>query len=334
MTVRLVQLDGDLPNLALMRLAHWHRAQGHTAVFTRSVYRQLFEPERYDRVYASAIFNFSAPTVELLKNEWPEAIVGGTYQLKPREDYQGPRVEQFTGTYEKYDYSDYPAFKASIGFTQRGCRLRCAHCVVPWMEGKPRTASSINDIWRGEPWPKQLHLLDNDFFGVPEWRDRIREIREGGFKVCLSQGINVRMITEESAAALASIEYRNTKFTERKLYTAWDLLGDEKIFFRGVDLLEAAGVPPSRLYAYMLIGHDKKETWATVWYRFKRMTDRGIEPFAMTYDRTRQDLICFARWVNRGLYRIDGCSWPEYERATKTQESVDAWYEIYGNRAL
>ena len=29
MIVRLTQIDGDLPNIALMRLAAWHRSQGH-----------------------------------------------------------------------------------------------------------------------------------------------------------------------------------------------------------------------------------------------------------------------------------------------------------------
>ena len=45
-----------------------------------------------------------------------------------------------------------------------------------------------------------------DFFGHESWRDHIREIIDGDFRVCLSQGINVRMITTETAEALASIQ--------------------------------------------------------------------------------------------------------------------------------
>jgi hypothetical protein len=98
---------------------------------------------------------------------------------------------------------------------------------VPQKEGKNRSTNAIAAIWRGDPHPKKLHLLDNDFFGQPEWRERIAEIRDGGFKVCLSQGINVRLIDDEACEALATIEYRNTKFNERRLYTAWDNLRDE-----------------------------------------------------------------------------------------------------------
>ena len=70
---------------------------------------------------------------------------------------------------------------------------------------------TVAQLWRGGGHPKKLHILDNDFFGVPGWHDHIRDIREGGFKVCLNQGINVRMINDEAAEALASIEYRARK---------------------------------------------------------------------------------------------------------------------------
>jgi hypothetical protein len=41
--VRITQLDGKLPNLALMRLAAFHRARGDDIHFTRSPYRHLDE---------------------------------------------------------------------------------------------------------------------------------------------------------------------------------------------------------------------------------------------------------------------------------------------------
>jgi hypothetical protein len=34
--VRLTQIDGALPNLALMKLAHWHLAQGDAVTVTRA----------------------------------------------------------------------------------------------------------------------------------------------------------------------------------------------------------------------------------------------------------------------------------------------------------
>lgn len=318
MNVRLTQLDGALPNFALMKLASWHISRGDTVTVTRDIERGLFEPD-YAQVYGSAIFDFSRHRLERFQSAWPGAIVGGTGTGTART------VESITGEHAGVDYSGYPTFRESIGFTQRGCRLKCKFCVVPEKEGKPKSAATIAEIWRGPGFPKKLHLLDNDFFGNPEWRERIAEIRDGGFKVCLSQGINVRLINAESAAALATIEYRDRKFQERRLYTAWDNLGDERIFFKGVDALERAGIPSKHLMAYMLIGYDPLESWARIWRRFDAMVARGIKPYPMVYNRRRADLLAFQRWVVTGLYRI--VSWGNYERETKTEESVQAWFQ-------
>lgn len=314
MSVRLTQIDGKLPNLALMKLAWHHRKRGDAIYFTKHVERDMLEPE-YLYVYGSAIFSFSAERVQIFQREFPQAIVGGTYNSADNRT-----VEQLLGIEdnEDYDYSIYPNFDASIGFTQRGCRLKCGFCVVPKKEGKPRSVNTIASIWRGNGYPKHIHLLDNDFFGQPreQWEARLDEIRSGEFKVCLNQGINIRMIDDESARALASIPYYDDSFKTRRLYTAWDNIGDEDRFFKGVAILEKHGIPPNHLMAYMLIGYDKRETWERILYRFHRMVELGIRPFPMIYgDRFRRlpsdnDRIShkplweFQKWVIRRYYEI------------------------------
>lgn len=319
MRVRLTQIDGALPNLALMKLGAWHKAQGDEVVYSRHVNRRADEPDT-DAQYGSTLFDFSAERVARFRTAFPTAILGGT-----GVDRDGERtIENIVGDdFDELDYSGYPDFADSIGYTQRGCRLKCKFCVVPKKEGKPRSAGTIADIWRGPGHPKKLHILDNDFFGGPEWKDRVEEIRRGGFRMCLSQGINVRLIHDEGAAALATLQYRDTKFKRRRLYTAWDNIGDERIFFKGVDTLARAGIPPTHLMAYMLIGYDQRETWERIWHRFNLMVARGIMPYPMVFDRSRRDLRVFQRWVLMGLYRI--IPWPEYDQPGKSPESVLAW---------
>ena len=305
MKVRLTQIDGALPNLAIMRLASWHLSRGDEVRITRHLEPEANEApdlfnQPYDRVYGSVLFDFSRDRLDRFRKAWPAAVVGGT---GAGAEQLGVSIETVIGAHPHVDYSGYPDFKESIGFTQRGCRLKCRFCVVPRKEGKPVSVGTIPQIWRGEGHPKKLHILDNDFFGNPEWPARIREMIDGKFRVCLSQGINVRLINDEAAAALASIQYRNTRFTERRLYTAWDNLKDEKVFFRGIDQLERAGIKPKHIMAYMLIGYDPAETWERLWHRFNRMVERGIEPYPMVYDRSRKDLRKFQRWVVTGLYR-------------------------------
>lgn len=301
MNIRLTQIDGKLPNLALMKLAHWYKAKRHRVYFTRHTYRQLDEARvEYDAVYGSAIFGFSKPAIDTFRDQWPGAVLGGTgVNLEAT-------VEGIIGEYEHYDYSIYPDYDFSIGFTQRGCRLNCGFCVVPKKEGRPRATNTIAEIWRGPGYPKKICLLDNDFFGQPrsEWRARIAEIRDGGFKVCFNQGLNVRLLDQESCDALATVPYYDDQFKTRRLYTAWDNLKDEGIFFKGVDMLERAGISPKRLMVYMLIGYDKSETMERIMYRFDRMVERGISPYPMVYNNSDRALKWFQRWVVRRYYKL------------------------------
>ncbi|HKT52904.1 MAG TPA: hypothetical protein VJP88_00515, partial [Caulobacteraceae bacterium] len=188
----------------------------------------------------------------------------------------------------------------------------------------------------------------NDFFGQPkpQWKARLAEVREGGFRACFNQGINVRVITKEIAEELAAVDYRDDSFTHRRIYTAWDSLGDERLFFRGVDLLEAAGVRPSHLMVYMLVGYDPAETWATIFHRFNAMVDRRIRPFPMVYgDRTRtvplgglnadiggRRLMDFQRWVNTGLYRRS-VDFAAYDNATRRDPLFKAQGSLFGEAA-
>ena len=158
---------------------------------------------------------------------------------------------------------------------------------MPKKEGKPRSVNSIQDIWRVGT-PRCVLLLDNDFFGQDAWRDRIGELREGRFKVSFNQGINIRMITDETAEAIASVEYRDDNFRRRRLYVAWDNLRDEQVFFAGLERLNAAGIPSRHVMVYMLVGYKPSETMEEVLYRFNRLRDAGCKPYPIVYERWRQ----------------------------------------------
>ena len=49
MNICLTQIDGALPNIALMKLAHCHKSRGDDVFFTRDIEHDLFEP-RYGKV--------------------------------------------------------------------------------------------------------------------------------------------------------------------------------------------------------------------------------------------------------------------------------------------
>lgn len=310
MRVLLLQLDGKLPNVALMRIAAHHRAHGDSVEFRNArtvgaVERQLWD--LHDRVYASLIFTSTRPVAEQLQRVRPGAIIGGTgWDLSTT-------LEQHGVSTTKQDYSLYPKFRASIGFTQRGCRLRCGFCVVPKKEGAVRPEQRINELWRGDPWPRDLLLLDNDFFGLPAWRDRIEEIRAGNFRVSFSQGINARMLDDETAAAIASVRYYDDNFKARRIYTAWDNAKDEHRLFEGLEALKRHGVRPQQIMVYMLIGYQPGETHDERDHRRRKLREWGARPYPMPFIRT-PELVAFQRWVlGRGTDKT--IPWADFVRA-------------------
>ncbi len=300
----LLQLDGKLPNLALMRIASEKGGELRKVGNAAGLERGLFDVEP-DAVYASLIFERTRPLAERVAEVYPLAYIGGTGW-----DVGATLASAGIPEDGPVDYGIYPEFRPSIGFTQRGCRLRCPFCVVPRKEGKVREVQGVFDLWRGEPHPRELVLLDNDFFGQPGWQEHITDIRAGGFRVNFTQGINARFLTEETAEALASVDYRATDMKTRRLYTAWDNRKDEKRLFRGLEMLRAAGVKPDQIMVYMLIGYwddaDDRED------RRAKLREFGARPYPMPYERT-PELVGFQRWV-LGAYD-KGISWERWQRA-------------------
>lgn len=312
MRVRITHLDGKLPNLALMRLSYAHRKNGDFIYFTKSARRELFE-ENYDRVYGSSIFTFNKKKQDTFLKNFPNAIIGGTgFQTTTTiEDVIPDNGEHF-------DYSIYPEFQDSIGFSQRGCRLRCKFCVVPQKEGKNKDNKTIAEIWRGNPYPKNILLLDNDFFGQPLWEQKANELIDGQYKVCFSQGINIRLIDDRAAEYLPNIKYYDSKFKTKRLYTAWDNLGDKKIFFKGVERLEKFGTPAQHLMVYMLVGFKPNETMEDILSRFNDIVALGCKPYPMVYNNSNILLKKFQRWAIMRHYQF--IDWNTYSSTKRPSE--------------
>ena len=188
--------------------------------------------------------------------------------------------------------------------------MKCKFCVVSKKEGKNVHSNWIDEIYRGEPYPKNLLLLDNDFFGQPDWKEKSQQIIDGGYKVSFNQGINIRLIDDQAAETLPEIKYYDPKFKARRLYTAWDNLGDEKIFLKGAEKLAKNGIPMNHLMVYMLIGFKKNETWDDIFYRFNMLVDLGCLPYPMVYNNKDRQLKKFQRWVIMRHHQF--IPWEEY----------------------
>ena len=291
MKIAVLDVDSKIPNLALMKISSWHKKQGHEVEHYLPLAHHL-----YDKIYASKIFDFSDGS-----DIQPDMITGGTgIDLKislPNE------IEEMDPDYILYNYPH------NIGFAQRGCRFSCSFCVVPQKEGKPKSVNTIAKLWTQRS-SNFLVLLDNDFFGNPEWADRIKEIKELDLKVNFSQGLNIRIISKKQAQALASVKFRKLKNTSKQVTFAWDQIDDEKVIKRGFQRVVDAGIKPYQMQFYVLIGYDT--TPEEDLHRVMMLKDWGCDPYAMPYNKFDPYQKKFVRWVNRSAV-FHSCSWEEYK---------------------
>lgn len=351
MKILLIQFDGKFPNLALMRISSHHKALGDSVTLRHIGNMDALRPlelMEYDRIYGSLIFEWNRAVAERLLEYRPDAIVGGSgwdeipntvdsglvYIGARRDAAKVSQVEDYGILTKEKDYSLYPAFENSIGFTQRGCRLKCGFCKVPVIEGDMRPDELISSIWRGGSHPKNLILWDNDTFGAKDWRQTFQAIIDGGYRVSFNQGINARLMNEENAEMMAATPCYADNFKVRRYYTAWDNRNDEEILFRGLKHLTKYGVKPDNIMVYMLIGYWPGETDLDRNYRRQKLRDFGVRPYPMPFKRPahqrgckceecsrRRELVGFQRWV---LYAYDKwLPWEEWKAADCRPEKLN-----------
>jgi hypothetical protein len=266
-----------------MRLSAWHKAQGDEVELNPSA----LDPP--NRLYISTLFTWQQRQVEELAAHFrahSDVQIGGSgWDLSlrlPREADEMPNDYDLFGI----DYG--------IGYSSRGCIRRCAFCPVPRMEGAVREASAIAELLN--PRSNRLLLLDNNFF-ASDWRPKIAEIVERHLDVSWPQGLDIRLMDNDQAAALAGLRRRaqlwNQRFTKHgQLHFAWDLPSNDartEDVVRGVRLLLDAGFSRNDLIFYVLVGFPGYSV-AEELHRISTLHALGIQPYVMVYrDFSEQD---------------------------------------------
>ena len=302
MNIGLYDVDSKIPNLALMKISAYHKSFGDEVEWYNPLWR-----DTYDEIYASTIFNFSDKS----QLDPKRMKIGGTGW-----DYSTDLPPEIDALQPDYSIYNYPH---NIGFTMRGCRFRCKFCVVPQKEGKPYEEHTIDEIWQQRS-SNFVVLLDNDFFGNPSWQKRIDEIKDHNLKVSFSQGLNIRIITDEQADALASVQFRNLSGKNKQVHFAWDQFGKgtEKLIDEGIARCFKAGLKPRQMAFFVLIGFNT--TPKQDMYRVKKLADYGCDPYVMPYDRKDHYQKNFTRWVNhKAIFK--STAWEDYKMQKKNKIS-------------
>ncbi len=300
--------DSTLPNLALMKLSAWHKAQYDVVTKAREI-----PFGAWDSIYASAVYTWSRARMEQLEGY---AILGGHgWDLESRLVRE---VDAMRPDYTLYGI-DY-----GLGYLTRGCPRRCPFCDVWKMWPRPRVVATWDDLLN--PLSNFVVLLDDNFLArLGRARELLEEAIERQIEMCFSQGLDIRLVTPKNAELLARVRFWNTHHTRRQLTVALDSLEMYPAFRRGVRLLLEAGIKPWRIQAFFLCGYDS--TFDEDMERFRLMRELDVDPFCMVYRSPERGkrirdrrLHHFARWVNRRLYK--SCKFEEYRRYLKEARHV------------
>ncbi|MBI2061020.1 MAG: hypothetical protein HYT87_14735 [Nitrospirae bacterium] len=303
MIVNLVQVDGKLPNLALMKLSAWHKSRGDGV--------RLNSMGRADRTYVSSVFSWSEAKRRRWTALYPDAITGGSGfdpAVRLPEEIQ----------WMKPDFDLFPEYPACVVYSYERCPRKCGFCVVPG-QNIPEYHSSVRRLWDGKR--RIMEFLDNNPMADPEWPKTVRELQE----LDLSSrwhGLDIRLVSETNALLLAGLRI------DGYLHFAFDHVGMAKLVGRNVDLLCGAGIGKRRLMFYVLTNYDS--TFEEDVERVEILRLLGVLPYVMVYEKGQAPARAraFQRWVNRRYYNFIPWGeyrhgrWPETERREGEQLSM------------
>lgn len=297
MKIGLIDVDGhNFPNLPLMKLSAYHKSIGDSVEW----YNPLISGH-LDKVYMSKVFSFTpdypynVDAGEVVKggSGYCISLVDGKEVFDKSKDIELPyEIEHIYPDYSIY-YDTIPEVKSTAyGFLSRGCPRGCDFCHVKDKEGR-RTykVADLSEFWNGQ---KNIVLLDPNITACMEWRDLFQQLIDSKATVDFSQGLDIRLMTEEKAEMLKQIKVNNIHF-------AWDRYEDKDLILPKLKMFkEISKLDHRKLTVYTLTNFDT--TIEQDLERIYTLRELGFNPYVMIYDRehtTSKDTIRqIQRWVN------------------------------------
>lgn len=286
MKVGLIDVDShNYPNLALMKLSAWHKAQGDEVEWWNGF-------AWYDRVYMSRIFDSTYTPDPLEPVNCGELIKGGTGWAESQD--LPPEVEHIYPDYGLYGITD-----TAYGFLTRGCPRACKFCIVSGKEGRrSRKVADLTEWWAGQP---KIMLIDPNILACKEHLDLLEQLKSSRAMVNINQGLDARLLTKENIEILKDTRLDGVHF-------AWDEMRDREPVLRGLRLWAERGRKDRHgsygtVYVLTNFGTSTDEDLERIYM----LRDLGYDPYVMIYDKPNAPRVTrrLARWCNnKRIFKI------------------------------
>lgn len=297
MKVGLIDVDGhNFPNLALMKISAWHKAQGDDVEWCLPL-------DRYDIVYQSKVFDETySPDIDWipmadkiikggtgygLDNKLPDEIehIYPDYSL-----YQHQEVEYDEETGEKIVRIVGATVDTAYGFLTRGCPRGCEFCIVANKEGRRSyKVADLSEFWNGQ---KNIVLCDPNILACPQHPELLQQLIDSKACVDFNQGLDIRLTNKQNIDLLNKIKVKQIHF-------AWDNAKDDlKPYFEQYKAY--AKNKPHGQYGMVYCLTNFGSTMEENLYRIYTLRDLGFDPYVMIYDKPNapKEIKDLQRWCN------------------------------------
>lgn len=156
---------------------------------------------------------------------------------------------------------------------------------------KAYKVADLSEFWKGQ---KNIVLLDPNPVACREWKDILQQLIDSSACVDFSQGVDIRLMTEEKAEMIKRIKTKNIHF-------AWDRYEDkEKVIPKFKEFKRLTQWDKRKLTVYVLTNFDT--TIEQDLDRIYTLRDMGYWPYVMIYDKehtkSTDTVRRIQRWVN------------------------------------
>lgn len=194
------------------------------------------------------------------------------------------------------EYLDY-----SIGFVTRGCFRKCAFCVNQKFDSVFQH-SPLDEFY--DPTRKKLCLLDDNFFGCPEWKGILNTIINTGKPYKFKQGLDERLLNAEKCKLLFESKY------DGDLTFAFDSIADYDVIHQKLKLIKEHKKSKG-VMCYVLVGFESTDAVdiESAFKRIELLMKYNCVPYLMRYmskssapwkeSEYRSMYVSLARWCNQ-----------------------------------